>query len=415
MTTAPARQSWTFSFSTAILEPPTGNQIRLDAAAPYTAVTRVWVRAQTIDGIDVHLYLMNTPVGSTLYLQDKDEHARYAAFILVAAPIDKTDYVELPAIWFASGTALLAQQVQFVTAPPTVPPDPVTPVVWSTPAIGPLAYDPDPHWGEAVVVAPPCEPVSLKQVKQRLRIPHTADDADLQLLIGAARRQVETDTSAVLVSATINLVVDAPVPAVLRLSRWPVQTIEAVTVWAPDGTGIAIDPTMVALDTASRPARVSLVGGGTWPTQRTINALTVRFVGGFAQAPVGVTSLAWTNGVATIVTATPHNLLAGAAITIRGADDPFFNSTFPVLSTSGADTLTAALPLQPGWPAPSSPAAGALTAIEIGTPETLQLAVLALVQHWWDPLRRGLTSAPGEVPLPFGYDALTADRVEWGP
>src|SRR5262245_26650211 len=126
----------------------------------------------------------------------------------------------------------------------------------------------DLHWAQTVVTPPPCEPVSLTQVKRRLRIVHDADNADLMTLIPAARVKVEADTSTVLVSATLTQTVDMPplATSVLLLVRWPVQAIVSVTTYGLDGTATIMDPASYRLDNASRPARLILGTGVSWPT-----------------------------------------------------------------------------------------------------------------------------------------------------
>jgi hypothetical protein len=99
-----------FDFSTTTVEPPTSNQVRFDAAFPYTAVTRVWVRNITTGGSDVHAYLLLVPSGSTIYFQDKNDSTLFAKFTTTSATVDKTTYIELPVAWVSSGGALLNNQ-----------------------------------------------------------------------------------------------------------------------------------------------------------------------------------------------------------------------------------------------------------------------------------------------------------------
>jgi len=271
----------------------------------------------------------------------------------------------------------------------------------------------DLHWSETVIVPPPCEPVSLTQVKHRLRVVQDADDADVLLLVAAARRQVESDTSAVLVSATLEQTVDTPPSgtSTLKLVRWPVQTIVSVTTYAADDTATVLDPASYRLDTSSRPARLILTSPTTWPSTRRFQAVTVRFTAGFAGPMVKVQDLTWADNIATAKLTQSPGFLAGDLVTFRGAVEEDYNNTFTVLSTTG-NNLTALMPIPVSWPAPGSPATGNIYAVHLGTPEPLQLAVLALVTHWFDPLRAGLTTDTPTV-LPFGYDVLTSDRLEW--
>jgi hypothetical protein len=95
--------------------PPIGTQIRFDAAYPYTAVTKLWLRDVTIDGIDLRTVLLLTPAGSTVYVQNTANHARFARFLSTGAAVGNTGYVEIPVSWVADdGTALPEQPVQVV-------------------------------------------------------------------------------------------------------------------------------------------------------------------------------------------------------------------------------------------------------------------------------------------------------------
>jgi hypothetical protein len=69
-------------------------------------------------GADAHALLLAFVVGTTLYVQDFDDHSRFLRFTLVGAPIDKTDYVEFPVSWVASGAALIAQKIGLVAIGP---------------------------------------------------------------------------------------------------------------------------------------------------------------------------------------------------------------------------------------------------------------------------------------------------------
>lgn len=104
-------QSWEYTFNATTFEPPGNNQLRFDAGAPYDAVTRVWFRKQTADAKDIHTQALRIAVGATVYLQDRNEAARYVVFETIAAPIEKLDYMELPVRLFeASSLPLLAPQ-----------------------------------------------------------------------------------------------------------------------------------------------------------------------------------------------------------------------------------------------------------------------------------------------------------------
>ena len=107
--------SWTYNNTTT--EPPTGSQVRFNAAYPYTAVSKVWIRDLTNDGIDMHNVLLMQASGSRLYLQDKDDHSRWVQFETTAEPVAKTGYVEFEVTHVGDGgVALPEQQMEVVFA-----------------------------------------------------------------------------------------------------------------------------------------------------------------------------------------------------------------------------------------------------------------------------------------------------------
>ena len=123
-------ESFEFQFSSATSEPPTGSQIRLDNADASLA-SKLWVRNLTTPGEDVWRMLMLSPVGSSVYVQDYDDHSRALVYKTTGAPADKVDYVELPVAWQVSAALpLLTQKVVLVlVGPGEEPPTPTPPGV----------------------------------------------------------------------------------------------------------------------------------------------------------------------------------------------------------------------------------------------------------------------------------------------
>src|SRR5262245_60179796 len=99
-----------FQFSTTTTAPPTGSQIRLNNASPSLA-TLMWVRNTTTPGEDIYQFLARLPVGSTLYLQDFNDHALYAGYKSTATPVDKTGYYEILVQFLAAGSPLVGQKI----------------------------------------------------------------------------------------------------------------------------------------------------------------------------------------------------------------------------------------------------------------------------------------------------------------
>lgn len=118
----PASVSLQYQFSASTTEPPTGSQLRLDAEPPLA--TRMWARTSTVDGADATAVLSLVAAGSRLYLQDLDDSTRFARYKTTGAPVDKTDYFELPLAVIDVGEPLVAQRVALwllVDVPVAVP------------------------------------------------------------------------------------------------------------------------------------------------------------------------------------------------------------------------------------------------------------------------------------------------------
>ena len=153
-----------FTFSSGIVEPPTSSQIRLNDPNAWNA-TRVWVRPTTNDGIDAYYFLQGIGSGSTLFLQDKNDHTQAVEYTTTASPIDKSTYFEIP----------VTLQAQF-GSPPFSNNQPILLVVNPS--------DPAPQEAQLV---------TLTQAKDHLRLAFPAGDprdADLQLKLATAEAAI---------------------------------------------------------------------------------------------------------------------------------------------------------------------------------------------------------------------------------
>lgn len=153
-----------YQFSDVGTWPPSGNQIRLDADHPYTAVTRCWVRNITSDGADMRTVLLAMPVGSSLYVQDKNDNLAFVRMVMTTAPLGPIpDAVEFIVNWTDNGTAIPNQACLLILIPVTTTPEPEAPT-------GPLAF------GHVVIAAPL---IPLADAKAHLHITDPARDAEI--------------------------------------------------------------------------------------------------------------------------------------------------------------------------------------------------------------------------------------------
>lgn len=146
------------------------------------------------------------------------------------------------------------------------------------------------------------EPVTRDELKDHARVLDTTDDDYIDDLIAATRQAFEGETAIALINQTWRAWFDRPAlqdtlgwwdgvrqGAIgdiatdhLRLLPAPVSSISSIKSYDLDGTETVFSADNYFLDTVSRPARVVLNAGKTWPVSlRNRNALAVEFVAGY--------------------------------------------------------------------------------------------------------------------------------------
>lgn len=140
-----------------------------------------------------------------------------------------------------------------------------------------------------LITAPADEPVSLTEAKAHLRVDVSDDDALITSLIAAAREEVESRAGRSLRTQTWDLKIDqfpsANQPIVLPLP--PLQSVTSVTYVDADGATQTWDAGNYSVDAPGGPRATRgmvIPGYGiSYPTTRSqLNAVTVRFVAGYA-------------------------------------------------------------------------------------------------------------------------------------
>lgn len=169
-----------------------------------------------------------------------------------------------------------------------------------------------------VIVTPPAaEPITLDELKRRLRITETDDDDDLAEMLTAARAYAEMYTRRQFMPATFKAVLDrfprpsletssanwygpawgtGPGPMTMQkpegrtgfeifLPNPPLIEVDSITYIDGDGVQQTLDPSQYIVDNISEPARIVPAVGASWPTtQNRINAVEIVFKAGFADA-----------------------------------------------------------------------------------------------------------------------------------
>jgi len=110
----------TFSYNNTAAEPPTGNQIRFNSAN-FILASKAWIANTTVDGVDQYYAVRHVPYGGTLLLQNKTDHAGAVLFGILAPPVDKGAYVEVPIEYQQGITTLNSQQVIIAVFNPGAP------------------------------------------------------------------------------------------------------------------------------------------------------------------------------------------------------------------------------------------------------------------------------------------------------
>jgi uncharacterized phiE125 gp8 family phage protein len=273
-----------YNYSTAIVAPPTGSQLRLDAVFPYSSVTRLFVSPTTTDNRDIYRLLLFTPVGEELYLQDRNDHTQYVHMRLVAAAIDRTTYVELPVAWIESGAVSFgANQVLTLylldrEAAPTAG--------LPSGGIGPWPFEDDRglHIVSIVEVPPAAEPIDATTAKLYARVAGTDLDPLIDGWIKAAREKVETDSGYALLRQTRRLWFDRMPVGVVTLPPCcePVQQIQQFAYIDAAGLSHDIDLSQYQVDTASHPPRIYVAAAG--GAMRSFQPVTMQLVAGYSDA-----------------------------------------------------------------------------------------------------------------------------------
>ena len=134
---------------------------------------------------------------------------------------------------------------------------------------------------------PGAEPVTLAEAKAHLRIDHADEDDLILSLIRATREHLERETGLCLLTQSLRLYLDDwPDKGIVTLSRGPVRTIEAVTVYDHEGAPVAVPLAGHLLDGAARPARLWLKDPPL--PGRPLNGIEIDFTAGFGETGADV-------------------------------------------------------------------------------------------------------------------------------
>lgn len=149
-------------------------------------------------------------------------------------------------------------------------------------------------------------PISVSEAKSHMKVDTTHDDTLIGYMVLAATDQVQNMLGLQLCAATFDWYLDAWNDPhyggdTLRPPRSPLISVAAINYTDSAGSAQTAATTVYAVDTASRPGRISLKYGQSWPTiYDQADSIKIQFVAGFATSTAS----------ASVATEVPDNIRA---------------------------------------------------------------------------------------------------------
>lgn len=227
----------------------------------------------------------------------------------------------------------------------------------------------------SLVTAPTAEPVALADVKLHLRVDATAENDLIAGLNTSARDYVESFTRRAIPRQTWDYKLGAfPAGDEFYLPKAPCISVTSITYLDTDGASQTLATTVYDTDLPTGPmaraGRIYLKYNQVWPQTRDIpNAVTVRFVAGYAGTALTLASLTQSAGLATATVTAGHGLTDLQQVTIAGAAQAGYNGTFT------ATYVSATVFTFPVASATVSPATGTVTATPDPVPVMLKVCI----------------------------------------
>lgn len=143
-------------------------------------------------------------------------------------------------------------------------------------------------WSDRIITAPTTQAITTAQAKEFLRLNHDDDDRFIDLLISVAAAEIETFTSYSLGVQTRLFTQDsAPDADYFEIPRRQVTAVSWVKYYNTEGSLTTFDAANYQSDFYTRPPRVALVSGASWPSLQTgkLGAFQCQYVSGSADTP----------------------------------------------------------------------------------------------------------------------------------
>lgn len=131
------------------------------------------------------------------------------------------------------------------------------------------------------------EPVSLDEVKRRLRVGFTDEDADIALIIASARDHAEKYCNVLFAEQALEIKCDCW-SDMARLPVAPVASVTSIAYVDADGAPQTVTEDVFELRAEGLEAAIVLAYGKQWPTAQNGSRITVTAVAGYEEAPPAV-------------------------------------------------------------------------------------------------------------------------------
>lgn len=136
---------------------------------------------------------------------------------------------------------------------------------------------------------PSAEPLTVAELKSRLRIDHSSEDTLIEALGKAARELIEGWTGCRMMTRTEYLYLDSFPPCDgIVIPVAPVTAVASVKVYDEDNVATTMDTADYMVDLNGPVAKVLLKSEASWPTidaeERVANAVEVAFTSGYASS-----------------------------------------------------------------------------------------------------------------------------------
>jgi uncharacterized phiE125 gp8 family phage protein len=141
--------------------------------------------------------------------------------------------------------------------------------------------------------APATEPVTLAEVKTRLRIDDASDDAGVTRLIASATKHAESITRRAFVTQSWALTLDTFPAGSISLPLPPLQSVEEITYIDSTGATVVLATTEYLVDKNGMIGMIHRAYNKQWPITRTQPmAVRIKFTAGYGNATAVPSDLA---------------------------------------------------------------------------------------------------------------------------